>query len=88
MVQYSDCDSGTLVPDRQSGGTLVASALAEELGTMVINSDPEDESTMKSECFLALGPVIWIEVYIIETFFLCQCIHVKSVYFYFWTCIK
>lgn len=47
MVQYSDCDSGTLVPDRQSGGTLVASALAEELGTMVINSDPEDESTMK-----------------------------------------
>ena len=58
MVQYSDCDSGTLVPDRQSGGTLVASALVEELGTMVINSDPEDESTMKSECFLALGSVI------------------------------
>ncbi|XP_054266181.1 serine/threonine-protein kinase 3-like isoform X2 [Macrosteles quadrilineatus] len=43
MVNYSEVDSGTLVPDR----TLVSSQLAEELGTMVINSDPEDESTMK-----------------------------------------
>lgn len=45
MVNYSEVDSGTLVPDR----TLVSSQLAEELGTMVINSDPEDESTMKSK---------------------------------------
>lgn len=45
MINY---DSGTMVPDR----TLVASQLAEELGTMVINSDPEDESTMKSECIV------------------------------------
>ncbi|XP_075215565.1 serine/threonine-protein kinase hippo isoform X2 [Lycorma delicatula] len=48
MRQYDDCDSGTLVPDK----TLVperstSNTLAEELGTMVINSDPEDESTMK-----------------------------------------
>uniref|UniRef100_A0A1B6EEJ2 non-specific serine/threonine protein kinase n=1 Tax=Clastoptera arizonana TaxID=38151 RepID=A0A1B6EEJ2_9HEMI len=47
MVNYSECDSGTLVPDKQSGGTLVSNALSDELGTMVINSDPEDESTMK-----------------------------------------
>lgn len=45
MLNY---DSGTMVPDR----TLVASHLAEELGTMVINSDPEDESTMKSKALV------------------------------------
>uniref|UniRef100_A0A1B6H1B7 non-specific serine/threonine protein kinase n=1 Tax=Cuerna arida TaxID=1464854 RepID=A0A1B6H1B7_9HEMI len=43
MVSYSEVDSGTLVPDR----THNTSQLTEELGTMVINSDPEDESTMK-----------------------------------------
>jgi len=46
MVNFSEVDSGTLVPDR-THGTLLASQLLEELGTMVINSDPEDESTMK-----------------------------------------
>lgn len=51
MVNFSEVDSGTLVPDKtQNHGTLIPSQLAEELGTMVINSDPEDESTMKSKC--------------------------------------
>lgn len=55
MVNFSEVDSGTLVPDKtQNHGTLIASQLAEELGTMVINSDPEDESTMKSEYIVCL----------------------------------
>lgn len=39
-------DSGTLVPGEC--GTMVE--LQSDLGTMVINSDTEDESTMKSKC--------------------------------------
>ncbi|KAK9507664.1 hypothetical protein O3M35_007471 [Rhynocoris fuscipes] len=54
LVRY-DTDSATLVPDRdltmREDKTLVGSrgnnSLAENLGTMVINSDTEDESTMK-----------------------------------------
>jgi hypothetical protein len=41
-VPGKNCDDGTLVPD----GTMVE--ISSDLGTMVINSDPE-ESTMKSE---------------------------------------
>lgn len=40
-----EMDSGTLVPGEC--GTMVE--LQSDLGTMVINSDTEDESTMKSE---------------------------------------
>ncbi|XP_018897926.1 serine/threonine-protein kinase 4 isoform X1 [Bemisia tabaci] len=53
LVEEDDTDSKTLVPDsgtliNEKGGTLVkGSTLAEELGTMVINSDTDDESTMK-----------------------------------------
>lgn len=39
-------DSGTLVPGEC--GTMIE--LQSDLGTMVINSDTEDESTMKSKC--------------------------------------
>ncbi|XP_014259773.1 serine/threonine-protein kinase 3 isoform X2 [Cimex lectularius] len=55
LVHYDDVDSATLVPDRDLDGTLKSdktlvkgnNSLAEGLGTMVINSDTEDESTMK-----------------------------------------
>lgn len=55
LVRYDDIDK-TLVPERDGGSTLKGdktlvnrgtNSLAENLGTMVINSDTEDESTMK-----------------------------------------
>lgn len=54
LVRYEDMDK-TLVPERDPEGTLKGdktlvrgtNSLAEGLGTMVINSDTEDESTMK-----------------------------------------
>lgn len=50
MVNYME--EGTLVPSRGEAmdcGTLVPSVV--DLGTMLINSDTEDESTMKSKRF-------------------------------------
>lgn len=43
-------DTGTLVPshDHADTGTLVSAML--DLGTMVINSDTDNEATMKSWC--------------------------------------
>ncbi|XP_050440383.1 serine/threonine-protein kinase 3 [Adelges cooleyi] len=40
-------DEGTLVPDKSKGTSLKSNSLIEELRTMVINSDGEDDSTMK-----------------------------------------
>ncbi|CAB0010935.1 unnamed protein product [Nesidiocoris tenuis] len=57
LVRYDDIDH-TLVPERDLDATLKDdrtlvrgnnNSLAENLGTMVINSDSEDESTMKTE---------------------------------------
>lgn len=41
-------DDSTLVPDKSKGTSLKSNLLLEELRTMVINSDGEDDSTMKS----------------------------------------
>lgn len=41
-------DDSTLVPDKSKGTSLKSNSLVEELRTMVINSDGEDDSTMKS----------------------------------------
>lgn len=61
MVHYAqDCgtlvpgsqdllDCGTLIADRQLSSTLDGNTLNADLGTMVINSDTEEESTMRSE---------------------------------------
>lgn len=43
-------DDSTLVPDKSRGTSLKSNSLVEELRTMVINSDGEDDSTMKSKC--------------------------------------
>ncbi|KAL4091418.1 hypothetical protein QTP88_026110 [Uroleucon formosanum] len=40
-------DDSTLVPDKSKGTSLKSNSLVEELRTMVINSDGEDDSTMK-----------------------------------------
>ncbi|KAL5233147.1 hypothetical protein ACI65C_000557 [Semiaphis heraclei] len=40
-------DDSTLVPDKTKGTSLKSNSLVEELRTMVINSDGEDDSTMK-----------------------------------------
>lgn len=41
-------DDSTLVPDRSKGTSLKSNSFVEGLRTMVINSDGEDDSTMKS----------------------------------------
>jgi len=41
-------DDSTLVPDKSKGTSLKSNSVIEELRTMVINSDGEDDSTMKS----------------------------------------
>lgn len=41
-------DDSTLVPDKSKGTSLLSNSLVDELRTMVINSDGEDDSTMKS----------------------------------------
>lgn len=38
----------TLVPDRNRNSMVRMSTLSDELGTMVINSDTDDDATMKS----------------------------------------
>ena len=57
LARFEDIDK-TLVPERDLENTLKGdktlvnrgtNSLAENLGTMVINSDTEDESTMKSK---------------------------------------
>lgn len=42
-------DDSTLIPDKSKGTSLKSNVLVEELRTMVINSDGEDDSTMKSK---------------------------------------
>jgi serine/threonine kinase 3 len=41
-------DDSTLVPDKSKGTSFKNYSFVEELRTMVINSDGEDDSTMKS----------------------------------------
>ena len=78
MVRYSSADMtlrpgdcGTLVPHNNKGGTLKGSSqdesLAADLGTMVINSDTEEEededSTMKSRLLTLYGPNFFFVVF-------------------------
>lgn len=51
-------DDSTLVPDKSKGTSLKSNSLVEELRTMVINSDGEDDSTMKSMC---LKKFLWLK---------------------------
>lgn len=69
-MRYDDIDK-TLVPERDGGNTLKgdktlvnrgSNSLAENLGTMVINSDTEDESTMKSRFILELQIIYFITI--------------------------
>lgn len=53
-------DDSTLIPDKSKGTSLKSNLLVEELRTMVINSDGEDDSTMKSRCIKIILKVIEI----------------------------
>jgi len=44
-------DESTLIPDKSKGTSLKSNSIVEEMRTMLINSDGEDDSTMKSIYF-------------------------------------
>lgn len=55
-----DMDEGTLLPQSMRSGTMLE--LDSNLGTMVINSDDDEESTMKSEIFVLYFKLCFLQI--------------------------